>query len=113
MTGQSVRLFPGSTPGAWTIGLILAMPVFFILGMSLAGSLYEAVPAGSTIPADIGARPFLALSMLAGMVAGVSAFIVGLFAIFRKKESALLVYASTVIGGLLTLYLIGELIFPH
>jgi hypothetical protein len=55
----------------------------------------------------------LALTMLAGMVAGISAFITGLLAIIRQKETALLVYVSTVIGALLTLFLAGEIVFPH
>jgi hypothetical protein len=75
--------------------------------------LYESVPAGDTLPADIVARPALALTMLAGMAAGMSAFITGFLAIIRKKENALLVYASTVIGALLIVFLAGEFLFPH
>jgi hypothetical protein len=63
--------------------------------------------------ADIAARPALALTMLAGMVAGISAFIIGLLAIIKQKETALLVYVSTLIGALLTLFLAGEIVFPH
>lgn len=59
------------------------------------------------------ARPALALTMLAGMVAGILAFIVGLLAIVRQKENALLVYVSTVIGALFMLYLAGEMLYPH
>jgi hypothetical protein len=62
---------------------------------------------------DIAARPALALTMLAGMVAGILAFIVGLLAIVRQKENALLVYVSTVIGALFMLYLAGEMLYPH
>jgi len=51
--------------------------------------------------------------MFAGMAAGISGFITGLLAIVKQKEKALLVYISTVIGGLLILYLIAELAFPH
>jgi hypothetical protein len=45
--------------------------------------------------------------------AGISAFITGLLAIVKQKENGLLVYVSTVIGGLLMLYLVVELAFPH
>ena len=51
--------------------------------------------------------------MLAGMAAGISGFITDLLAIVKQKENALLVYVYTEIGGLLTLFLIGELAFPH
>ena len=113
MTKQPWRITPKTTLGKWSVGLIVAMPILFIIGSSFTNSLYESVPAGGTILADIAARPALALTMLAGMVAGISAFIVGLLAIVRQKDKALLVYVSTVIGALFMLYLAGEMGFPH
>lgn len=113
MSERSWRIMPGNGLGRWSIGLIIVMPILFVIGSSLSGSLYESVPAGRTIPADIAARPFLALTMLAGMTTGILGFIAGLRAIVKQKEKALLVYISTVIGGLLILYLIAELAFPH
>ena len=89
------------------------MPVIFIIGTSFTNSLYKSIPAGDTILKDIAARPALALTMLAGMVAGISAFIAGLLAILRQKDNALMLYVSTVIGGLLILFLTGEIMFPH
>ena len=113
MSERSWRLMPGTSVGRWSVGLIAAMPILFVIGSSFSRSLYERVPAGRTILADISSRPFLALTMLAGMAAGISGFISGLLALVKQKENALLVYISTVIGGLLTLFLIGELAFPH
>ena len=113
MSEKSWRLMPKTKPGRWSVGFIVVMPILFVIGSSFAGSLYESVPAGRTIAADIAARPFLALTMLAGMATGISGFITGLLAIVKQKEKALLVYISTVIGGLLILYLIAELVFPH
>ena len=104
---------PRTTLGKWAVGLIAVMPILFVIGSSFSSSLYESVPAGRTILADVSARPFLALTMLAGMVAGLTAFIVGLLAIVKQKENAILVYISTVVGGLLMLFLVGELAFPH
>jgi hypothetical protein len=113
MAERTWRFKPGTKIGYWSIGLIVVMPILFAIGSSMTDSLYESVSAGSTILKDIAARPFLALSMLTGMAAGVAGFITGLLAIIRQKERALLVYLSTVIGGILTLYLIAELAFPH
>ena len=113
MAEKSWRLIPGTKPGGWSVGLIVVMPILFVIGSSFSDSIYESVPAGTTILADLTARPFLALTMLAGMAAGVSGFVTGLLAIVRQKEKALLVFASTVIGGLFVLYLIAELAFPH
>ena len=113
MTKQPWRITPITTLGKWSVGLIVAMPILFIFGSSLTNSLYNTSPAGKTLLADISARPALALTMLTGMVAGISAFIAGLLAIIRQKENAILVYISTVVGALLLLFLIGEIVFPH
>ena len=113
MTKQSWRIMPLTTLGKWSVGLIVAMPLLFIIGTSFTNSLYKSVPAGGTILAEIATRPALALTMLAGMFAGISAFITGLLAIIRQKEYALLVYVSSSIGALLVLFLAGEILFPH
>lgn len=113
MKKRSWRIIPITTLGKWSVGLILAMLLLFIIGSSFTNSLYKSVPAGGTIIADIAARPALALTMLAGMLAGISALITGLLAIVRQKEFSLLVFISSSIGALLLLFLIGEVLFPH
>ena len=113
MTGRTFKIIPGTTLAKWSVGLIIMMPILFVVGSSFSDSLYESVSAGRTILADIVTRPFVALTMLAGMASGISAFITGLIAILKQKEKALLVYVSTLIGGLLILYLIAEIAFPH
>ncbi len=110
---MKVNLIPKTKLGKWSLGLIAVMPALFFIGTSFTNSLYKSVPAGSTILEDIARRAALALTMLVGMVAGISAFIVGLIAIIRQKERALLVYVATSIGMLLILFLIGEVLFPH
>lgn len=102
---------PKTKLGKWSVGLILAMFLLFILGSSLASSLYDSVPAGDTLFEDIVGRPALALSMLAGFSAGISAFVSGLISIIKKKERAFLVFVSTLVGAAPTLYVIAELIF--
>ena len=97
----------------WLLGLIATMLTLLFVGASFTNSLYKSVPAGSTILEDIAGRPALALTMLVGMVAGISTFIVGLIAMIKQKERALLVYVATSIGMLLILFLIGEVLFPH
>ncbi len=104
---------PKTNLGKWSVGLILVMFVLLFIGSSLTDSLYESVPAGSTILADIIGRPALALSMLVGFGAGISALVTGLISILKKKERALLVYVSTLVGAALTLFLIAEFLFPH
>jgi hypothetical protein len=108
-----ISILPKVKLGWWSLGLAAAMPVLFLIGMSLTNLLYKSVPAGGTILKDIVVRPALALTMLAGMVSGVSAFIIGLIAIIRREERALLVYCAILIGALLIIFLLGELISPH
>ncbi len=104
---------PKTTLGKWSIGLILAMFILFIIGSSLPNILYESVPAGGTILKDVVARPFLAISMLVGMASGISAFVTGLVVIIKRKERAVLVYLSTLVGAAITLFLVAEILFPH
>jgi hypothetical protein len=113
MTQQPLKILPITSLGKWSVGLIVAMPLLFIIGTSFTNLLYKSVPAGGTILADIAARPALALTMLAGMAAGISSFITGLLAIIQQKEHAVLVYVSSSIGALLVIFLSGEFLFPH
>jgi hypothetical protein len=113
MKTSHFRIAPGSKLGWASIGLIVTMPVLFFIGGSFTNTLYRDVPAAGTILTDIVARPALALTMLAGMGAGIAAFITGLLAIILKKENTLLVYLAIAIGALLLVFLAGEFISPH
>ena len=113
MENERWYLLPKTQLGKWSLGLIIAMPLLFIIGSLFTNSLYPSVPAGDTILADIAARPALALTMLAGMLSGILALITSIWAITRQKERAVLVYISSLIGALLVLFLIAEILFPH
>jgi hypothetical protein len=113
MNKQASLFMPATGSGKWSVWLIVAMLLLFFIGGSLSRSLYDSVPAGNTIMEDFNGRPALAGSMLVAMLTGVAAFITGLWAILKKKERALLVYASSLIGAMLLVMLVGEFIFPH
>ena len=102
------QFLPVSEAGRWSLGLAILMPILFVIGTSFVKLFYPSVPAGGTILKDIVARPALAIAMLAGMASGTSAFITGIVAITRKNERALLVYAATIAGLFLILFLTGE-----
>ena len=112
MAKRTWALLPKSGWGWWSIGLIVVMPVLFFLGMFFASGMYAAVPAGGNLLKDIAVRPGLVLSMLAGFAAGAAAFIIGLLAIIRRKERALLVYLSSLIGAVVILLVAGMMLFP-
>jgi len=106
-------MIPNTTPGKWSLGLIIAMPILFFFGSSCTETFYKSVPSGRTLLEDIAQRPVLALTMLSGMIAGILAFLTGILAIRKHKERAVFVYLSTVIGMVLILFLFGEVLFPH
>jgi hypothetical protein len=108
-----VKIIPKSKLAKLAIFLIGAMPVLFTIGSLMANSIYKSVPAGDTILLDIMARPALAITMIAGMICGISAFVIGVFAFFKRKERAILIYIPIVVGGFLILFLFGEILFPH
>lgn len=86
------------------------MPILFALGMHILTSFYESVPSGDTILEDIKGRPLLALTMLLGNLLGILSFVVGLLAIVRKKERSVIVYISTILGGLFTIFVISQIL---
>ena len=108
-----LSFIPKTKLGKWSLGLAAAMLALFFIDMFFTTLLYESVPAGGTILKDIAVRPALALTMLSGMVSGISAFVTGLIAIIRQKERAILVYGATLIGALLIIFLLGEFISSH
>ena len=110
---MKIYLMPKTILGKWSLGLIVTMPVLFIIGMSFTSLLYKSVSGGNTILEDIARRPVLALTMLVAFVSGISAFITGLIAVIRQKERSLSVYVAVIIGTLLILFVIAEILFPH
>jgi hypothetical protein len=102
---------PKTKLGKWSIILIPAMVILIFVGTSLANSLYESVPAGDTFFEDIITRPLLAISMLVGFGSGISAFVTGLISIIKQKERAVLVFISTLIGAVVTFFVITQIIF--
>jgi hypothetical protein len=99
---------PRTKLGKWSIGLIIAMPILFVIGTSLTNTLYASIPAGGTILNDIVARPVLSLTMLTGMAAGILACTTGLVAILKEKERSFLVFIAAAIGTLLIIFLVAE-----
>ena len=103
---------PKTRLGKLSVALIIAMPIFFYIGMSFV-NFYESVPAGKTIPHDIMVRPGVALPMLAGFICGIAAFFTGIIGIIRKKDHSVFVFLSTAMGFLVLLWCLAEVLFPH
>lgn len=101
---------PSTVPGRWAVALGIAAPLLVAIGGALARGLYADVTAGSSVLDDVAARPVLALTMVAGIGAGVAAFVVGLTALLRAKERSLLTFVATVVGAAFVMILLGELV---
>jgi hypothetical protein len=100
--GRRFHLLPGTSPGRWSIGLLVAGLAFFLLTTI-------SVAAGQSG----GANPLILLPMGA---AGVSTLLGGAtaaLAIIRRGERAVVVFAPLIIGVLVALFLIGEFTTPH
>jgi len=109
---ENIKFLPKTILGKWSIALIVAMPIFFYVGMSFVG-FYESVSAGTTIPADIVIRPGVALPMLSGFVCGIAAFFTGMIGVAKKKDYSIFVFLSTAVGFFTLLWCLAEIIFPH
>jgi undecaprenyl pyrophosphate phosphatase UppP len=103
---------PKSKLGKWSVWLIPAMVILFLIGLSLPTILYKSVPAGDSPISDIMNRPALAISMLLGFGAGCAAFVTGLISIIKKKERAFFVYVCTLIGAVVIVLSIPLFLFP-
>ncbi|MCA9388208.1 hypothetical protein KC644_00420 [Candidatus Berkelbacteria bacterium] len=109
-----MTIVPKTKQAWWPIVFIGLMLVMFWLGLSFVdyyGGL--GIASGQTIWTDVVARPGIAIPMVVAFASGIAGFIVGLRMIVKHQERSLLVYLATLVGGLLTLFLILELIFPH
>jgi len=100
---KNIQLVPKTISGKWSVALIIAVPIFFYIGMSFV-DFYEFVPAGKTIPHDIIMRPGVALPMLTGFVCGIAAFFTGIMGIIKKKDYSIFIFLSTVLGFLILLW---------
>ena len=107
-----MKILPKTRLGKYSVLLIIAVPILLFIGMSSV-DFYESVPAGKTILQDIIARPGIALPMLAGFICGIASFFTGITSIFKKKERAILVFLSTILGLLVLLWCLTQIVFAH
>jgi len=82
---------PKTNYGKWSVGLIFAMFVLFVIDSFLANTLNESAPTGDTIYAYFISMSILEIAMGLSFSAGIAAFINGLISIFNQKERSLLV----------------------
>jgi len=97
---------PKSVLGNWSIRLIIASAVFFIVFASLVATGQRG---GDTFFSNL----LLAITILIAAISAVSSFFIGIISVIKSGERAFFVYISTLIGFIVLLYGLGEIIFPH
>jgi hypothetical protein len=85
---------PKTKLGKWTVGLAIAVVVFYYIGILVRPDVN-----GSGI-FDAGESLF-ALAMIAQALSGIVAVIVGLVAIFKVRDRSILVYLALLFGLLI------------
>ena len=103
---MSVNYKPSTAPGNWSIRLIGASILFFILFIIIVASGQRG---GDTFFSNLS----LTIPMLIAAILAVCAFFTGILSIIRNRERAVLVFISTAFGFLVLLYGLAEILFPH
>jgi hypothetical protein len=97
---------PKTDFGKWSVKLILSFFVFF-------GFFWLMILTGQRGGMGFFSNLSLAIPALLSAVSGIGAFLIGMVSIVGFKERSVLVFISTLIGALVTLFVAGEIIFPH
>jgi hypothetical protein len=101
-----VIILPKSYLGKWSIGLIAAFAVFFVIFQLLVASGQRG---GETFFSNLA----LTIPMLLAGTSGVLAFLTGLIGVIRNRERSILVFLAILVGFFILLFSIGEVVFPH
>ena len=97
---------PKTQSGKWSVKLIFGFFVFF-------GLFWLMIKAGQRGGMGFFDNLYLTIPALLAAFSGIGAFLTGIISIFKFKERAIVVFVSTLIGALITLFVAGEILFPH
>ena len=103
---MQVNILPKSYLGKWSTGLIAAFVVFFVTFQVLVASGQRG---GETFFSNL----VLTIPILLAGTSGVLAFLTGLIGAIRNGERSILVFLAMVVGLFVSLFSIGEVVFPH
>lgn len=96
---------PRTTLGKWSVVLIVIFILLFALFLILVASGQKG---GETFFSNLA----LSVPMLIAAIAGIASFVIGIISII-KGERSVLVFISSAVGLLVTIFVLGEIIFPH
>jgi predicted Abi (CAAX) family protease len=101
-----INVLPKTSWGKWSVGLIVALILFFVLFVILVASGQRG---GETFFSNL----LLRVPMLLAGTCGVAAFVTGLIGIIKSKERSILVYLAIFIGFDILVFCLGEVLVPH
>lgn len=103
---MSVICKPNTTLGIWSVRLIGASILFFVLFSVIVASGQRG---GETFFSNLA----LTIPMLIAFILAVCAFFTGALSIIRNREQAVFVFLSTAMGFLVLLFGLIVIIFPY
>jgi hypothetical protein len=104
---RKVHFVPRTYLGKWSVGMIVAGLLFFTFANIIAGLQ------GPRADQTIFDNPLLSVPMILAGLSVISSFFTGVIGMIWRRERAVLVFISSLIGFLLLVFLIGEFLVPH
>ena len=101
-----ITVLPKTSWGKWSVGLIVALILFFVLFVILVAS-------GQRGDEKFFSNLLLTVPMLLAGTCGVAAFVTGLIGIIKSKERSILAYLAIFIGFEIMVFGLGEFLVPH
>ena len=99
---------PKTQFGKYACGLMLIAIALYFFTWQIIINLFGQ-RGGDTILDNL----WISVPMLSAGIAAVASFITGTISLIRDKERAILVFVCSFLGLLVTLFIGGELLFPH
>ncbi len=103
---MKIRFIPRTRLGKWSIWLIVAFILLFMMFQLLVASGQRG---GDTFFSNLA----LSVPMLIAGICGILAFFTGIIGIIKGKERSVLVFIATVIGFFILFFVLGEFLVPH
>jgi nitrate reductase gamma subunit len=101
-----VIILPNSYTGKWSIGLIAALAVFFVIFL-------HPVASGQRGGETFFSNPALTIPIMLAGISGVLAFFTGLIGVIKNRERSIIVFLAMLVSLFILLLSIGEVVFPH
>lgn len=100
---------PKTALGKWSVRLIVASPVFFLLAMLILIASGERSEDIETFFSNLA----IAIPMILAGICAISAFFTGIIAIIKSKDRSVIVFITTGLGFFILFLVLGEVLFPH